>query len=120
MHKDMVMDNRQMQACIDACRACEQECASAVTHCLGLGGRHATVEHITLMLDCARICATASDFMVWGSRQSGHICAVCADSCTSCAKACEQFSDDATLVRCAQACRKCTDACLEMAQMSMK
>ncbi len=115
MHKEMAMDAPKVKACIDSCRSCEQACASSVAHCLELGGRHAAPEHITLLLDCSRICATAGDFMVRGSMHQVHLCGVCAEVCASCGKACEQFGDDPMMRRCADACRQCTKACEEMA-----
>ena len=120
MHKAMVMDNAKVKACIDSCRSCEQACASSVAHCLGLGGRHAAPEHITLLLDCASICAIAGDFMVRGSKHHSRLCGVCAEVCESCAKNCETFSDDATMRRCADACRQCAKACQEMAASATK
>ena len=120
MHQDMAMDNPKVEACIESCRSCEQACASSVSHCLGLGGAHATPEHITLLLDCARICATAADFMLRGSAHQVHVCGVCAKVCETCAKDCEQFSDDATMRRCADACRQGAKACQDMAAMATK
>ena len=120
MHKGMAMADPKVKACIEFCRSCEQSCASSVVHCLGLGGRHAAAEHITLLLDCARICVTASDFMVRGSQHHAHVCGVCAEVCESCAKDCEHFTDDATMRRCADTCRQCAKACQEMAAIATK
>ena len=120
MHKAMSMDNAKVKACIEFCRSCEQACASSVAYCLGMGGRHAASEHITLLLDCARICATAGDFMVRGSEHQAHVCGACAEVCEACGKACEQFTDDSTMRRCADACRQCAKACQEMAAMATK
>ena len=120
MHKDMAMDDPKMKACIDSCRSCEQACASSVAHCLELGGKHAAPEHITLLLDCAGICATAGNFMVRGSHHSAHLCGECAEICDACGKSCEQFSDDAMMRRCADACRQCAKACREMSAMATK
>lgn len=120
MHEDISMDSPKRTACIQACRACEQSCASSLGHCLRLGGRHSTPEHITLLLDCAKICATATDFMVRGSEHSAHTCRVCADICEACAQDCQELSDDPMMVQCAAACNKCAKACLEMAAMAAK
>ena len=54
-------DRHDMQSCIDACTSCHQTCTHTVHHCLDKGGKHADSMHITLMLDCAQICATSAD-----------------------------------------------------------
>ncbi len=118
MHNSM--SDSKMKACIDSCRACEEACASSVAHCLGLGGRHASPEHVMLLLDCSRICATAGDFMVRGSEHFARVCGACAEVCEACYRDCETFGDDAMMCRCAEACRQCAKACLEMAAPAMK
>ncbi len=114
MNHEMSKNDPKMKACIDSCRSCEDACSSSVPHCVDLGGRHATSAHITLLLDCARICATASDFMVRGSEHHTQVCGICADVCDACAKACEQFGDDSIMRQVAHACRQCSKSCHEM------
>lgn len=118
MHDEAVMDDPMVKLWIDSCQSCERVCASTIAHCLELGGRHASTEHITALRDCARLCATARDFLVRGSEQRELIFAVCADLCAKCGRECEQFLGDVMMVRCADACRKCVGACLEMAELA--
>ena len=107
----------EMQRCIQACTNCHAVCLETVTHCLEVGGQHAEVAHIRLLLDCANICQTSADFMLRGSELHGRICAVCAEVCERCAQACERMGDDAQMQTCAQACRSCAESCRHMASM---
>ena len=105
-----------MQACIDACHECHNTCAETVHHCLSLGGKHASPEHITLMLDCVAICATSAAFMARQSTRHGMVCRVCVDVCTACADDCERVGpDDRMMQRCAEVCRECAESCRAMA-----
>jgi hypothetical protein len=107
---------REMQDCIDECQHCHATCLATVRHCLELGGPHAEARHITLMLDCAEICATSANFMLRGSAQHGRTCAICATVCRLCAEDCERIDrDDPMMKECAEACRRCADFCEQMA-----
>lgn len=103
------------QQCIDACTACAQSCSEAVRHCLEMGERHAGVKHLTLLIDCADICAAAAAFMARGSEHQACVCAECADVCDGCADSCNSF-EDPFMKACADACIDCAAACREMAQ----
>ena len=107
--------NAAMRECIQNCSECHDICVETATHCLSLGGRHAGLEHQTLLRDCAQICATSADFMLRGSAQHRETCRVCAEVCDRCAASCEQMGDDAMMKRCAAACRKCAESCGRMA-----
>jgi len=115
MTHELKTDLAKMMACIDSCLSCEQTCASCVTHCLRLGGRHATPEHITVLLDCARLCATSADLMMRNSPHHARLCAACAVVCEACADDCERFEGDFVMRRCAEFCRMCAGLCAEMA-----
>lgn len=105
-----------MEACIKACNDCAQSCLETHAHCLEMGGEHASRGHITLLADCADICATSVAFMGRGSELHGKVCAACAAVCEACAKSCESMpGSDATMKRCAEACRKCEAECRKMA-----
>ena len=107
---------QRMRDCIQDCTRCHNVCVETVVHCLGIGGDHAAAEHITLLLDCAQICATSADFMLRGSERHRQVCGVCADICDRCAGDCERLADgDATKMRCAQECRRCAESCRQMA-----
>jgi hypothetical protein len=106
-----------MRSCIEACLACHQTCVETVTHCLQRGGKHAEAQHVRLLLDCAQICATSADFMSRGSPLHQRTCAVCAEICDQCAKACEAMGE-ASMTACAEACRRCAESCRRMSRMS--
>lgn len=107
-----------MQECIQNCLNCHSICIATVTHCLNLGGTHASPQHIRLLLDCAEICQTSANFMLRGSDFHMLTCAACAEICRQCADSCAQMGDDATMLACADACRRCADSCQQMAQMA--
>lgn len=107
--------NDAMRHCVQSCSDCHKICLETLTHCLQMGGKHAEVEHIRLLLDCAEICQTSANFMLRGSHLHGRTCKVCAEICEQCAKDCEQFSDDPVMQACAEACRRCAGSCWQMA-----
>jgi hypothetical protein len=86
-----------MRECIDECQECHAACVETSAHCLTMGGKHASYEHQTLLLDCAQICQTSADFMLRGSALHRETCRVCADVCDRCADACERMGDDETM-----------------------
>ena len=100
---------------VQAALECHSVCLEAVTHCLTKGGDHARPAHIKLLLDCAEICQTASNFMTRESEAHALTCRVCADICVRCAAQCEQLADDEHIHRCADACRRCAESCRQMA-----
>ena len=106
--------HESMQACIDACTSCHQTCLHTLRHCLAKGGKHVDASHITLLLDCAQICATSADFMTRHSEQHKATCRACADVCRACAASCEAVADDDMMKQCAEECRRCADSCATM------
>ena len=105
--------NPKMQACVDACNRCHQTCLhEAMNHCLESGGKHVEAEHFRLMMNCAEICQTSTNFMLGSSAFSNQICRVCAEVCDACAKSCEQIDG---MEDCARVCRECARHCREMA-----
>lgn len=108
------MQDSSMQACIDACRHCQQTCLQmAMSRCLETGGQHVEPEHFRLMINCAEICQTAANFMLSHSPLHAVICNACAQICTACADSCEHLGD---MDDCVQACRQCAKQCEQMAQ----
>lgn len=108
--------SQPMRQCIQHCSDCHNVCLETASHCLALGGKHAEAAHVTLLLNCAEICATSADFMLTGSELHGRTCAVCAEACERCADSCEQLgAGDETMRRCAEACRACAQSCRQMA-----
>lgn len=106
----------EMKRCIEDCHQCHMTClATAMSHCLEMGGRHAEPEHMRLMLDCAEICQTAMNFMVRHSAQHAVICRACAEICRACAASCERVGD---MQECVDACLRCAESCERMAAVS--
>ena len=118
-HKEM-MSSSEMQQCIQDCLNCYAICTSTAAHCLSLGGKHASPEHQTVMLDCAKLCQTSADFMLRGSHLHAQTCALCAVACRACERSCEQMGGgDEMMKQCAEACRRCAESCERMASMVM-
>ena len=114
-HQSMGSD---MQQCIQECLNCHSVCLAMVSHCLQMGGEHASAAHIGLLLDCAEICQTSANFMLRGSALHTRTCGVCAEVCMRCAEECERMGDDAQMRACAEQCRRCADSCRRMAAMA--
>ena len=106
---------KQFGSRVEMCVECHATCTEAVDYCLRQGGRHASADHIRLLLDCAQACQTSADYMLRGSELHTGMCAVCADVCDRCAETCETMQDDARMARCAEVCRRCADSCRQMA-----
>lgn len=108
--------DEEMKKCIQHCRDCHAMCTQTIAHCLRLGGRHATPDHIRLMLDCAQMCATSADYMVRESPFHDRICRLCSELCKECAKDCQEVAGDDQMVKeCLEMCRKCAASCERMA-----
>lgn len=106
----------EMNKCIQLCRDCHAMCTQTIAHCLKLGGRHATPDHIRLLVDCAQMCATSADYMLRQSPFHDRICRLCSDLCTQCGKDCEHVSaDDPIVKQCIEMCHKCAGSCERMA-----
>lgn len=105
-----------MQSCIDACNQCYQTCLhEAMNQCLESGGKHVAPDHMRLMLNCAQICQTSTNFMLSSSAFSNQVCSVCAEVCDACAKSCEQLNG---MEECGRVCRECAESCRQMAGKS--
>ena len=112
------MNKDGMRACADNCQACYASCTHTAAHCMTRGGKHAEAMHLTMMQDCARICATSADFLLRHSTQHAEICRACAVICRMCETDCRSFGDDPMMLECAEACRKCAESCERMAGMA--
>jgi hypothetical protein len=111
------MSAAQLQECIRLCWDCRHICQKTLfKHCLPIGGVHMDEPYVKAAIDCIQICQVAADFMTRESAYHMLVCAVCADICTACAKACEQIGDE-TMMKCAEACRACARSCREMGKM---
>ncbi|HEY3777504.1 MAG TPA: four-helix bundle copper-binding protein [Rhizomicrobium sp.] len=105
----------QVRASMDALARCHVTCLSmAMTHCFELGGEHTRPQHIRLMLDCAAVCALASDMLARKSQFHNRICALAAEICEVCAEDCERLGQMETCVR---ACREAAALSRETARL---
>ena len=107
-------DDASLQACIDACLACHAQCLRTLRHCLGLGGMHASREHISLLAACASICVTSADTLLLGAAVHAHTCSACAAVCRQCAKSCRAMGEDGQMAQCADDCERCASHCEAM------
>ena len=110
-------DEGAFSKCARACSDCQRECDSCSRHCatqVSLGHKH----HMTTLatcLDCATVCAAASQVVSRQGPYSQLICEACADACQRCGKSCDEHGrDDKPMSRCAEECRRCEVACREM------
>jgi hypothetical protein len=108
-----------LRRCIDDCLNCHRVCLGMTPYSLETGSHHAGAEHVRLLLDCAEICRTTANFMLRRSSLHAHTCAVCADVCTRCARACEKLQDDARMQACAEVCRRCAESCKQIASRAL-
>ncbi len=110
-----VMTSDEVRECLKDCLDCYQTCTETTIRCLTTGGQHSELEHLNLLMDCARICNTNADFMLRNSTYYPQICGLTADICDECADTCDRFDDD-FMKECASVCRRCAESCREMAR----
>lgn len=107
----------RLETCSKACSDCQRECDRCATYCAGILSKGTDHHLMTLMScqDCAEVCATASQIVARGGPHADLICHACAETCTRCAKECDQHAaNDKVMARCAEECRRCEKACREM------
>lgn len=108
--------SEEMRRCIQLCQDCHAICVQVIGHCLKLGGRHATPDHIRLLIDCAQICTTSADYMARESSLHDRTCQLCSEICRLCAESCDRIAgDDHMIKQCAELCRRCSGSCERMA-----
>lgn len=111
--------NQKLQECIDNCEKCHKACLETVTYCLSESGTHTEATHIKLLLDCAQICNTSSDFMIRASSFHQKLCSLCTEICKRCAEDCERIGNsDGLMKECANICRECAQSCQSMEAMA--
>jgi hypothetical protein len=107
--------SEEMRACIENCSDCHDTCVETLIHCLGIGGEHASLDHVRALLDCSDACDTSRDFMLRGSALHARFCGACAEACERCADSCERLgADDDVMRNCAETCRRCAEGCRAM------
>ena len=105
----------EMQKCIQLCQDCHALCVQTIGHCLNLGGRHAALEHIRLLQDCAELCETTAHYLIRGSSLHERMCGLCDEVCRQCADNCLQVGgDDQMVKKCAEMCKTCAGSCERM------
>ncbi len=115
MQESLYVFSEEVKECIQDCLDCFRTCTETSVKCLKIGGKHAEKEHITLILDCARICSLSADFMLRNSLYYPQTCGITADICDECADTCDRFKDD-FMKQCTSVCRRCAESCREMAK----
>lgn len=105
----------EVRKCIKDSIDCYQTCTETITRCLTMGGKHAELEHVNLLVDCAKMCNTNADFMIRNSPYYSQTCGMTADICDECADSCDRFDED-FMKDCANMCKRCAESCREMAR----
>ena len=106
--------SEDVRRCVQACADCHQYCIETIVHCRQHGGAYAEAGHLRLLLDCAEICQTTTDFMLRGSDLATALCRICAEIAERCAVSCDRVGDDRQTRACAEACRRCALLCREI------
>lgn len=107
----------EMRDCVDSCLSCASVCTELIRHCLQMGGKHAEVSHVTIMIDCAEICQTSANFLLRKSDAHVETCGTCAAICRACEESCRQIGGVA-MTSCADECARCAESCERMAGLT--
>lgn len=90
---------------------CYRACLETHTYCLQMGGKHAEPAHLRLLLDCAAICKTTSNFILRQSEFTAEVCDLGTEICLRCAESCERIGpNDEEMKLCATACHLAAEA----------
>lgn len=109
-------DVKRMEECAEICHECQDHCLRTISHCLALGGMHASREHQVMLACCADMCNLSHTFLIRQSPQHVYTCRACAEVCRECAEDCDRLGDDDPVMKdCAEACRRCAESCERMA-----
>ena len=103
--------------CAQACADGHQYCIETIVYCRHRGGAFAEAGSLLVLLDCAELCHTTTDFTLRGSNMCPTLWAICAESADRCALSCDGFGDDRQMRACAAAARRCAIVCREMARV---
>lgn len=119
----------ELQACVDALRACQRSCLETAASCLPPRGlsegtwetssespserEEVRAGALRWMLDCAELCQAGANLVLRRSPLQGRTLALCAEACDACAEACED-AGEAILASCARACRSAAELCLRV------
>ena len=103
-----------MAACKQSCIECQTTCINTLQYCKNQGGKYLDMAMMSMMRDCAEMCMMCINMINDGSEFMGNTCSLCAQICDRTAIACEQMSEDATMMLCADICRQCAQNCNAM------
>ena len=107
----MNKDDKNLQACINACWECRHSCQQTLfNHCLKIGGKHVEIDHVKIMIDCIQLCQTVADYMTRNSQFSLTLCEPCVIVCEKCALSCDNIGGE-EMQHCAETCRHCAKIC---------
>lgn len=117
LHKMNVPSPMQTPRLLTTVQNCQNVCDGMVTMMLGVQDVEARRNQITLLRDCAAICATLARYLAGNSVFSQMTAAVCARACELCGNECARFADQASQ-SCAQVCLHCAQECRAFASSS--
>jgi hypothetical protein len=101
------MSTQDMKAGMEGCIECHRICFElAMNHCLETGGEHIEPAHFRLMINCAELCRTSSNFVLAGPDLDKLTYGLCAEVCRRYADDCQQLD---AMEECAAACRRCAE-----------
>lgn len=103
-----------MEAAKQTCIECQTTCIDTLKYCKTQGDKYIDMAMMSMLRDCAEMCMMCVNMMDDGSEFMGNTCALCAQICDRTAMACEQMSNDPTMMLCATICRKCAESCHAM------
>ena len=111
MMSEQTIKEPKTEQLIKSIKKCHEACLDSLSYCIDMGGPHAEPNHLTVLIDCAKICETSNDFLLRDSGFSPLPVEICSLICDECADSCEQFKDDENMQRCATMCRECKKEC---------
>ncbi len=93
-----------------SCARGHRLCLETYSHCLEVGGAHASSDIVRALLDCAELLAVCESLLGRGSDAVEGLLPCCADVAERSARDCERF-DDRQMRACAEACRVFAETC---------
>ncbi len=94
------------QTVIGNCKSSVAMCEKTLKYCTQKRGRLGEQTMTSALKDCITANKSAAEFLSRGSIFNGKAAALAADASLTCAKACDSYTNDATMKSCADECRK--------------
>jgi len=105
---------------IEICSESHTVCLETLAYAINKGESQFEPKLLRLLLDCAEICQTSTNFMLRSSEFSSHACGVSAEISRRCADECHKLADeDEVMKHCAEVCRRCADSCKKMSAVAV-